>query len=259
MTRSPHDPQKTTDDQRPAGGGRRYALVTGANSGIGKEIARQLLAAGFIVYVGSRDADRGRAAMKQLGGDSRLLVLDVTNQQSLAAAAAAVPELDVLINNAGISDDGQPPTELDLTTLRKVYETNVFGVVATTNAFLPALRRSPQPRIVNMSSGTGSLAWSTGPNPQFDYQLGGAAAAYRSSKAALNALTIYYAQALIGRPSFKVNALAPGLRATNLNSRAAEFGGDPAEAAAQAVRLALLPQDGPTGGFFSWDGTVAAW
>lgn len=259
MTKSPHDPQEITDNPRPGGRGRGFALVTGANSGIGKEVARQLLSAGFDVYVGARDADRGRAAVQQLGGASHLLVLDVTNQQSIAAAAAAVPQLDVLINNAGISDNGQPPTELDLTTLRQVYETNVFGVVATTNAFLPALRRSPQPRIVNMSSGTGSLAWSTGPNPQFDYQLGGAAAAYRSSKAALNALTIYYAQALSDEPSFKVNALAPGLRATNLNSRAAEFGGDPAEAAAQAVRLALLPPDGPTAGFFSWDGTVAAW
>ena len=89
--------------------------------------------------------------------------------------------------------------------------------------------------------------------------MAGAAAAYRSSKAALNALTVYYAQAFASDGSFKVNALAPGLRATNLNSRATEFGGDPAEAATEAVRLALLPTDGPTAGFFSWDGTVAAW
>ena len=100
---------------------------------------------------------------------------------------------------------------------------------------------------------------STGPNPQFDYRMGGAGAAYRSSKAALNALTIYYAQALAAHRSFKVNALAPGLRATNLNSPAAEPGGDPAEAAAQAVSLPRLPAEVPTGGFFSCDGTVAAW
>jgi NAD(P)-dependent dehydrogenase (short-subunit alcohol dehydrogenase family) len=244
---------------RPGQDERGFALVTGANSGIGKEIARQLVSAGFTVYVGSRDADRGRAAVEDLGSGTRLLVLDVTDQQSVAAAAAAVPRLDVLVNNAGISDAGQPPTETDLETLRRVYETNVFGVVAVTNAFLPALRRSTAPRIVNVSSGTGSLTWSTGPNPQFDHQLGGAAAAYRSSKTAVNALTIFYAQALEAEGSFKVNAVAPGLRATNLNSRAAEFGGDPAEAAAGAVRLALLPQDAGTGGFYSWDGTLAAW
>ena len=197
--------------------------------------------------------------MDELGYGARLLVLDVTNELSVAAAAARVAELDVLVNNAGISDAGQPPTHTDTDTLRRIYETNVFGVVAVTNAFLPTLRRSAHPRIVNISSGTGSLSWSTGPNPQFDYRMAGAAAAYRSSKAALNALTIYYAQALAAGGDFKVNALAPGLRATNLNSRAAERGGDPSEAAAQAVRLALLPADGPTGAFLSWDGTVAPW
>ena len=239
--------------------GRGLALVTGANSGIGKEIARQLLSSGLTVYVGARDSGRGQAAVNELGDGARLLVLDVTDERSVAAAAARVTELDVLVNNAGISDAGQPPTEMDVDTLRRVYETNVFGVVTVTNAFLPALRRSVHPRVVNVSSGTGSLGWSTGPNPQFDYRMGGAAAAYRSSKAALNALTVYYAQALAAEGSFKVNALAPGLRATNLNSRAAEHGGAPAEAAAEAVRLALLPKDGPTAGFFSWDGTVAAW
>ncbi len=259
-----HDPKTcqapTSESATPTEDNRRgYALVTGANSGIGKEIARQLLGAGLTVYVGSRDARRGQATVEELGDGARLLVLDVTDEQSVANAAAHVEKLDVLVNNAGISDAGQPPTETDAPTFRRVYETNVFAVVAVTNAFLPALRRSANPRIVNVSSGTGSLGWSTGPNPQFDYRLAGAAAAYRSSKAALNALTIFYAQELASDGSFKVNALAPGLRATNLNSIAAEHGGDPAEAAAQAVRLALLPQNGPTGGFFSWDGTLAAW
>ena len=185
-------------------------------------------------------------------------MLDVTDAAAIAAAADKVKKLDVLVNNAGISDAGQPAPTLPVNVLRQVYETNVFGVVAVTNAFLPLLRRSLHPRIVNISSGTGSLAWSTSPNPQFDYRMAGAAAAYRSSKTALNALTIYYAQALAS-DNIKVNALAPGLRATNLNPRAAQLGDDPAEAAAQAVTLALLPDNGPTGNFFSWDGTLAPW
>ncbi|AGL15710.1 SDR family NAD(P)-dependent oxidoreductase [Actinoplanes sp. N902-109] len=236
-----------------------FALVTGANSGIGKEIARQLLGQDWTVYVGARDAARGQAAVDELGGDARLVVLDVTGEKSIAAAAERIPELDVLVNNAGISDAGQRAADLDLDTLRRVYETNVFGVVAVTNAFLPALRRSARPRIVNVSSGTGSLTWSTGPNPQFDHTLGGGgSAAYRSSKTALNALTVYYGQALAG-DGIKVNALAPGLRATNLNARAAQSSNDPAEAAQEAVRLALLPGDGPTATLFSYDGTVAPW
>lgn len=237
----------------------RTALVTGANSGIGKEIARQLLAAGLTVHLGARDVERGRAAADELGAGARPLPLDVTDERSIAAAAEQITKLDVLVNNAGISDTGALATETDLDTLRRVYETNVFGVVAVTNAFLPALRRSVAPRVVNISSGTGSLGWSTGPNPQFDHLIGGPAAAYRSSKTALNALTVFYAQALGADGLFKVNALAPGLRATNLNSRAAEHGGDPAEAATEAVRLALLAADGPTAGFFSWDSSPAPW
>ncbi|EWM12557.1 SDR family NAD(P)-dependent oxidoreductase [Kutzneria sp. 744] len=227
------------------------ALVTGANKGIGREIARQLVAAGLTVHIGSRDAERGRRAVEEIGGDCRLLVLDVTSPSSIAAAAAQVETLDVLVNNAGIMVDGATPFESDVAAFRRTYETNVFGVLAVTNAFLPALRRSSHPRIVNVSSGTGSLAWSSE-----RYATGGTGAAYRSSKAALNALTLYYAQALAG---FKVNALAPGLRRTDLAARAAASDGDPAEAAAGAVRLALLPDDGPTGTFVSWDGTPAPW
>ncbi|MEV0282292.1 SDR family oxidoreductase [Streptomyces sp. NPDC050610] len=239
----------------------RTALVTGANKGIGKRIARLLAAEGFVVYVGSRDAERGRRAVEEIGDGARPLVLDVTDPDSVAAAAGHVDGLssclDVLVNNAGIAPSSAPPTETGADELRRTYETNVFGVVTVTNAFLPALRRSPSPRIVNVSSGTGSLAWSTGPNPQFAHGSGGAAA-YRSSKAALNALTVLYANTLAGE-GFKVNALAPGLRSTELNSRAAASDGDPAEAARGAVRLALLPEDGPTGEFFSWDGTPVPW
>jgi NAD(P)-dependent dehydrogenase (short-subunit alcohol dehydrogenase family) len=230
------------------------ALVTGASKGIGQEIARQLAAAGLTVYVGSRDAARGERAAGEIGRDARLLVLDVTDAVSIAEAAGQVGALDILINNAGISGDGKTADREDIGTFRRIYETNVFGVVAVTNAFLPALRRSAHPRIVNISSGTGSLEWSAG--PQFPHR--GTYAAYRSSKTALNALTVYYAHALAD-DGIKVNALAPGLRRTDLNAAAAASDGDPAEAAAGAVRLALLPDDGPSGEFFSWDGTPVPW
>jgi NAD(P)-dependent dehydrogenase (short-subunit alcohol dehydrogenase family) len=236
------------------------ALVTGATSGIGREIAAQLLDAGLRVLVGARDAERGRRTVAELGDGASAIALDVTDESSIAAAAAQVETLDVLVNNAGICiDEGMPPSETDPDLFRHTYETNVFGVVAVTNAFLPALRRAAHPRIVNVSSGVGSLAWSTGPNPSFPFQtLGGGAAAYRSSKTALNALTAFYGLALAD-DGFKVNALAPGLRATNLNRRASDLGGDPAEGAAGAVRLALLGDDGPNGAFFSWDGTGVPW
>jgi NAD(P)-dependent dehydrogenase (short-subunit alcohol dehydrogenase family) len=232
------------------------ALVTGANKGIGKEIARQLAAAGLTVYVGSRDAGRGQRAVEEIGGNARLLILDVTDGKSIADAAQQVENLDILVNNAGIMVDGKLAIEADVDSFRRTYETNLFGVLAVTNAFLPTLRRSAKPRIVNISSGTGSLTWSTGPEARFPAV--GSGAAYRSSKTALNALTVFYAQALAG-DGFKVNALAPGLRATDLNARAAASDGDPAEAAAGAVRLALLPDNGPTGEFLSWDGTAMPW
>ena len=230
------------------------ALVTGANKGIGKEIARQLAGAGLTVYVGSRDAARGERAIEAIGGDARPLILDVTDAASIADAARHVDTLDILVNNAGISGDGDTPDREDVDTFRRIYETNVFGVVGVTNAFLPALRRSAHPRIVNISSGTGSLTWTTG--PQFPHR--GTYAAYRSSKTALNALTAFYAHTLAD-DGIKVNALAPGLRRTDLNATAATSDGDPAEAAAGAVRLALLPDDGPSGEFFSWDGSPVPW
>jgi NAD(P)-dependent dehydrogenase (short-subunit alcohol dehydrogenase family) len=236
----------------------RTALVTGANKGIGKEIARLLVAEGFTVHVGSRDAERGKRAVEEIGGGARLLVLDVTDADGIAAAAARVDTLDVLVNNAGVMGDDSPPPALGVDDMRRTYETNLFGVLAVTNAFLPALRRSPAPRIVNISSGTGSMTWGADPEREFA-AFRGHGAAYRSGKAALNALTLYYGQAL-EEEGFKVNAMAPGLRATDLHPRAAlARAGDPAEAAAGAVRLALLPDDGPTGGFFSWDGTTMPW
>ena len=139
------------------------ALVTGANKGIGKGIARQLAGAGVTVYLGSRDAARGQRTAEEIGGDARLLVLDVTDDASIADAARQIGALDILVNNAGVSGGDTTPDREDVGTFRRIYETNVFGVVAVTNAFLPALRRSAHPRIVNISSGTGSLTWATDP------------------------------------------------------------------------------------------------
>lgn len=185
----------------------------------------------------------------------------MTDTASVETAASRVPALDILVNNAGISGERRLVTDEDADTFRRIYETNVFGVVAVTNAFLPALRHSAHPRIVNISSGTGSLAASAGQAlgvMAFAQRPTGDFGAYRSSKTALNELTVLYASALAG-DGVKVNALASGARRTDLNSAVAAVGGDPAEAAAAAVRLALLPDDGPTGQFVSWDGTLVPW
>ncbi|QIS39262.1 SDR family NAD(P)-dependent oxidoreductase [Clavibacter capsici] len=233
------------------------ALVTGANSGIGFQTARQLIDHGVTVWIGARDRERGRRACAQLGSGAQPVEIDVTDTGSVAAAAELVRELDVLVNNAGVNPGGDDITGTSLEQLRAAYETNVFGLIAVTQAFLPALRRSAHARIVNVSSGTGSLTWNSGPNPQFDWErVQGGGVAYRSSKTAVNAVTLLTAQAL--GDGIKVNALAPGLRRTSIVP-GMSTGGDPAEAASGAVRLALLPDDGPTGGLWSWDSTRVPW
>ena len=146
----------------------RTALVTGANSGIGFEIAKQLLAAGLEVLVGARNGSKGAEASARLGSGARPVLIDVTDEVSLSKAALEVDRLDVLVNNAGINPGGEDISHTSVEQLRRAYETNVFGLVAVTQAFLPALRRSAHPRIVNISSGTGSLTWTSGDNPQFD-------------------------------------------------------------------------------------------
>jgi NAD(P)-dependent dehydrogenase (short-subunit alcohol dehydrogenase family) len=236
----------------------RIALVTGANSGIGLEIAKQLLDAGFEVLVGARSSAKGADAAARLGPGARPVLIDVTDEASITAAAAETDRLDVLVNNAGINPGGEDVAATSLDQLRRTYETNVFGLVAVTQAFLPALRRSAHPRIVNVSSGTGSLTWTTSDNPQFDWRrVKGGGIAYRSSKTAVNAITLLTAQALEA-DGILVNALAPGLRQTNLIAGMTR-GGDPAEAAEGAVRLARLPDGGPTGALWSWDGTPVPW
>jgi NAD(P)-dependent dehydrogenase (short-subunit alcohol dehydrogenase family) len=230
------------------------ALITGANKGIGFEIARELKERGVEVLAGARDEERGRAAAEKL--DARFVRLDVTSEDSVKAAAAWVEErygaLDILVNNAGVilrQDDHQPSgTPLDV--LRATYETNVFGVVAVTNAMLPLLRRAPAARIVNMSSGLGSLTLGSDPSvPFYDLNL----LTYNSSKSALNMITLSYAKELRGT-SIKVNAADPGYCATDINAHMGVR--TAAEGAAIAVRLALLPDDGPTGAYLDDQGDV---
>jgi NAD(P)-dependent dehydrogenase (short-subunit alcohol dehydrogenase family) len=233
------------------------ALVTGATSGIGLESARQLLAAGVDVWVGSRDVATGQHVATELGSAAQVVQLDVTDPASVAAAVQRVGALDILVNNAGVNPGGEGIEGASLEQLRAAYETNVFGLISVTQGFLPALQRSTRPRIVNVSSGTGSLTWSGSTNPQFDWErTRGGGLAYRSSKTAVNAVTLLTAQAV--GDEVKVNALAPGLRRTNLVA-GMSVGGDPAEAAAGVVRLALLADDGPTGALWSWDGTRVPW
>jgi NAD(P)-dependent dehydrogenase (short-subunit alcohol dehydrogenase family) len=232
------------------------ALVTGANKGIGYEIAAGLGALGWSVGVGARDRERREAAVRKLraaGADVFGVPLDVTDDASVAAAARLIEEragrLDVLINNAAVTGGPQMPTTADLAAVRTVVETNVIGVFRVTNAMLPLLRRSASPRIVNMSSGVGSLTRQTTPGGE----TGPISAAYSPSKTFLNAVTIQYAKELRDT-NILINAANPGFVATDLNN----FRGvrTPEQGAAIAIWLATLPDDGPTGGFFEDDGVV---
>ncbi|WP_203899990.1 SDR family NAD(P)-dependent oxidoreductase [Virgisporangium aliadipatigenens] len=237
------------------------ALVTGGNKGIGFETAAQLAATGATVLLGARDRVRREeavAALRATGADVHPVELDVTDPASAVAAAALVDatygRLDVLVNNAAVSGGWMPLTGSDPAVVRAVFDTNVVGVMNVTNAFLPLLRRSAAPRVVNVSSSVGSL------HVQRDFrgplgQLPGSAA-YVPSKAALNALTVQYAKELRGT-GILVNAVDPGYCATDFNNHA---GTRPAAAgAANVVRLATVGNDGPTGGFYADDGAVVPW
>jgi len=235
----------------------RVAVVTGANKGIGLEIARQLAREGVRVYLGARDEARGREAAEKLRGeglDARPLRLDVTDDASVAAAAAFVDEdagrLDILVNNAGIAIDDGPPSRVSMDALRCTYETNVFGLVRVTQALLPLLRRSDAGRIVNLSSGLGSLALNSDPSWPFASVK---FLAYNSSKSAVNAITVQLAWEL-RETKLKVNAADPGYVATDMNRHQGERSVE--QGAATPVRLALLPADGPTGGYFNDEGPL---
>ncbi|MCO5993956.1 SDR family NAD(P)-dependent oxidoreductase [Actinoallomurus rhizosphaericola] len=246
---------------------RRIALVTGANKGIGRAIAAGLGALGMTVLVGARDPRRGEeaaAALRAAGGDAHALTLDVTDPDTVQKAAAEIGErfghLDVLVNNAGITGSGQVsptdahdqiPSTVDLAMVRTVFETNVFGVIAVTNAMLPLLRRSPAPRVVNVSSHAASLTLTSDPDGPFTALL--PSAAYTPSKAAVTALTVQYANEL-RKDGILVNAAAPGFVDTDSNAHTGTL--TPAEGAAVVVRLATLGPDGPTAGFFGAEGRL---
>jgi NAD(P)-dependent dehydrogenase (short-subunit alcohol dehydrogenase family) len=240
----------------------KIVLITGANKGIGFATARELAQAGHTVLLGSRDPERGTAAAAGLAGqglDARFVHLDVTDPATIAAAADLIDteyrRLDILINNAGISRDRpHTPAELPVAALRETYETNVFGVVAVTNAMLPLLSRSPAGYIGNVSSGLGTVAFLTDPDsPLWRYAnlLG-----YNSSKAALNAITLIYAASLRDT-GIRVNALSPGFCATDLNNHTGHLSAD--EGGAHIARQVTLPGDGPTGVFLKENGGTYPW
>ncbi len=226
----------------------RVVVVTGANRGLGLEVVRQCAAHGDTVVLGSRDVDAGRRAAVGLGDGVRPVALDVTDVDGLAAAAdevdSAFGRVDVLVNNAAIHyDTWQNAVDVDLGVVREAWETNVLGAWQTTLAFLPLLRRSAHPRVVMVSSESGSLASMSGGTP-----------AYAVSKAALNALTRTLAGDL-RRDGVLVNAVCPGWTATDMGGR----GGRPVGEGAASILWAVdLPDDGPTG-TFTRDGRPVPW
>lgn len=237
------------------------ALVTGANKGLGRETARRLAERGMTVLLGSRDAERGAAAARDLAAEGAPVTpvrLDVTDAASVAAAGERIGRehgrLDVLVNNAGTVVESAA-AELTADVLRRAFEVNVFGAATAVGTLLPLLRRSPAARVVNVSSTTASLTL-TSEGRDF----GGDAAvraAYATSKTALNMLTVQYARAFADDPALvraKVNAATPGYVATDLTR--GQGTRTVAEGARVIVRLATLPADGPSGGFFNDDGPV---
>jgi NAD(P)-dependent dehydrogenase (short-subunit alcohol dehydrogenase family) len=234
----------------------KTVLITGANKSIGFETARQLLKQGYYVYLGCRDLEKGEQAVSQLKSEGlesvEPIVIDVNNPASVKAAKETLHDktsvLDVLINNAGIAG-GFPQNVLDtaVSVYREVFDTNVFGVIEVTQAFIDLLRNSEEPRIVNVTSGLGSLTLHSDPSWKY-FSI--KPVAYLASKASLNGYTIALAYELRDTP-FKVNAVDPGYTATDFNHHSGP--GTVEEAAARVVKAATLRSDGPTGQFYSDD------
>jgi NAD(P)-dependent dehydrogenase (short-subunit alcohol dehydrogenase family) len=241
--------------------GKKIALVTGANKGIGFEIAHQLGVQNITILVGARDQARGESAIQKLHAEkieAVVVQLDVTDQTSIDAAATFIDQtygrLDILVNNAAISvhEWNTPPSQLSLEDLQKTFVTNVFGVFAVTKAMLPLLRHSHAGRIVNLSSEMGSL-YINNDADSFIAKLP-PTLAYNASKTALNALTVFFAKELQDTP-IKVNSVSPGYVATDLNGHSGYLTTE--QGAKAPVAYATLPADGPTGGFFGADGQIA--
>ncbi len=239
----------TNTSSNSAAGGARRILITGANKSLGRETARALIEAGHDVWIGARDPERGQAAAEELGG--RFVQIDVREQGSVATAAetiAVAGGLDVLVNNAGILGSQSSVGETTADDLRDVYETNVFGVVRVTQAFLPVLGRSAAPVIVNVSSGLGSLGRTTDPE-RIESTINNLP--YSSSKSALNMVTNQYAKAY---PGMRINAVDPGYTATDFNAHSGPQSVE--EGAEIIVRAAQFGPDDPTGAYLDREGTV---
>lgn len=247
----------------------RIALVTGANQGIGLQLARELAANDVTVLVGSRDLARGEAAAARIGASAIALQIDVTDPASIAAAAERIRtefgRLDLLVNNAGISSTGKDEASLaergrngrasiaSLDEVRAIWETNVFGVLAVYQAMLPLLRLSSDARIVNVSSGVGSLTANADPTFPYRAIFG---PGYAASKTALNAITLAMMIELEGT-GIKVNLVSPGFTSTNLNNY--EGTESIEDGSREVVRVALLGPDGPTGTFTRWENATIPW
>lgn len=244
---------------------RPVALVTGANQGVGNQITKELAAHGYLVYVGSRKLGNGEKAAAEIGENARAIQLDVTDAASIEAAVTRIGSeygrLDLLVNNAGIAHAGEPGRTVEevmasgravgvsLDEVRTVWETNVFGVIAVTQAFLPLLRQSSAARVVNVSSGLGSLTWISDPECWARDNFG---IVYAASKTALNAVTLAFALEL-EKENIKVNATSPGYTATALNNFQ---GTDSIEVGSREPVRVALETDGPTGKFTGPDGPL---
>jgi NAD(P)-dependent dehydrogenase (short-subunit alcohol dehydrogenase family) len=225
-------------------------LITGANKGLGYEAARRLIAKGHKVYIGARDLARGQKAATELGAS--FVQLDVTDESSVQKAAQEIERregrLDVLVNNAGISGGYIKPEDVTAETMLQTFDTNVFGIVRATKAFLPLLRKSSNPVIVNVSSGLGSFE--TVHNPatieSTVHNLH-----YNSSKSAVNMITVQYAKAL---PDIRINCVDPGYTATDLNHNSGPQ--TVTEGTDAIVQMATVGKDGPTGTYVSRHGKI---
>ena len=232
----------------------KSVLITGANKGIGLETAKQLSQQGLFVYLGSRDINKGNAVVKKLNEEGfkniKAIEIDVTCQDTILSARNIIEreqgQLDILINNAGISGIvPQNAMETPVEHYDEVFNVNLYGTIRVTQSFIGLLKKSAEPRIVNVSTSVGSLSLQSDPDwPAYDYAK---YAIYASSKAAMNMYTVHLAYELRDT-AFKVNAVCPGYTKTDFTNH---NGGDVAVAARRIIKYALADQNGPTGKFFS--------